>query len=168
MRVRSPCGILRAARQEHAHALLWCGVADSGFCDRGDCEVTLFCSALCHTRAAPFPKGQRDPTSTCQSCVDQPRVSGRMIPERSLSSPCREKKDYSGPRSLVSPCRNPHDTVWVLCGVSATVLQTRTVPHTRAQSAYTHLTLGSMSELFAARQGRSAWEPALPLGQNTC
>ena len=23
------------------------------FCDRGDCEVTLFCSALCLTRAAP-------------------------------------------------------------------------------------------------------------------
>ena len=68
MRVRSPCGILRAARQVHAHALLWCGVADSGFCDRGDCEVTLFCSALCHTRAAPYRKGQGDPTSTCHSC----------------------------------------------------------------------------------------------------
>ena len=53
MRVRSLCGVLRAARQVHAHALLWCSVADSGFCDRGDCEVTLFCSALCHTRAAP-------------------------------------------------------------------------------------------------------------------
>ena len=39
--------------------------------------------------------------------------------------------------------------------------------HPRAQPAYTHLTLGSMSELFAARHGRSAWETVLPLGQFT-
>ena len=68
MRVRSLCSVCRA-RQSHAHALLWCGVADSGFCDRGLCEVTLLRSARCLARATPFPKGQRDPTPDCHSVL---------------------------------------------------------------------------------------------------
>ena len=65
----------------------------------------------------------------------------------------------------MSLCRVPHDTAWVLCGVSTAALQTQAVP--RTQPAYTHLALKSMSELLASRHRRSAWEFALPSGHHT-
>ena len=71
------------------------------------------------------------------------------------------ENSYTGPRSLVSLCRIPHDTAWVLRGVSTAALQTRAVPGTLVLSPPTHIWP------WDARQGRSAWEPALPLGHYT-
>ena len=73
--VRSPCGVLHAARHVHMRAL-----------------------------------------SHLSLSVDQPRVSGRMIPERSLSSPCRERKRLlSGAvscESLPRPTRHSLGALW--------------------------------------------------------
>ena len=84
--------------------------------------------------------------------VDQPRVSGRVIPERSLSSPCWEKNTTLGSGLCLSLCRNPHDAVWVLCGVSATALQTQTVPGTLVHSPH------------ALTRFLDRWVSRLPLG----
>ena len=112
-------------------------------------------------RRSPFPKGQCDPTSTCHSVsTNHGCRAGRFLSARSPHPAGR--KSY---RSLVSLCRVPHDTAWVLCGVSTAALQTQAVP--RTQPAYTHLALRSISELPASRHGRSAWELALPLGHYT-
>ena len=100
--------------------------------------VTLFRSARCLAPASPFPKGQGG----------DPRALALLT--------LPGEKSYPGPRSLVGLCRVPHDTAWVLCGVSTAALQAQAVP--RTQPAYTQ----SMSELLSSQHGRSAWEPSTP------
>ena len=135
LRVRSLCGVCRAR--------IHIGTLSCGACvwlflfgDRGDCEVALTRSARSLAQAAPYPKGQGDPTSTCHSC--RPTVGVGQDDSRALTLlTLPGEKRYSGPRSLVSPCRVPHDTAWVLCGVSAAAHQTRTVPGTLVHSPLT-------------------------------
>ena len=86
-----------------------------------------------------------------------------MIPERSLSSPCREKKRLLWAavscESLPQPTRHSLGTLWC---VSHGTPDSDCPWHPRAQSAYTHLTLRSMGELFTARYGRSGLGSCTP------
>ena len=85
----------------------------------GHCEVTLLRSARCLARA----KGQLPPATLCRPTSGVWQGDSRAL----LTLPGKETL-------LWSLCRNPHDTVWVLGGVSATALQTGTVSGTLVRS----------------------------------
>ena len=123
-RVRSLSGVCRVVRQAHMHALLWCMCLTLCFCDRG--TVRSPCIALRDASRRLFPTLRDSVTPHPSVTLCRPTSGVRQGDSRAPFSPCREKKFYySGPRSPLSPCRDPHDTAWVLCGVSATALQTR-------------------------------------------
>ena len=129
------------------HALLWCMCLTLCFCDRG--TVRSPCNALRDASRRLFPT-QRDSVTPHPSVtlVDQPRVSGRVIAERSLSSPCREKKKRLlwaavSCESLPRPTRHSLDALWC---VSHGTPDSDCPLHTRAQSAYTHLAVRLVSE----------------------
>ena len=113
--------------------------------------------------ATPHPQGQLVTLCRPTTGVGQGDSRTRVIPELSLSSPFREKKHYSGPRSLFEslpqPTRHSLGALWC---VSHRTPDSDCPWHTRAQSAYTHLSLRLMSELFAGRHSRSAWETGTP------
>ena len=81
-----------AARQRHMYALVWTHVLTKLSCD-GD-AVRSRCFALrdaSRGRLLPL-RDSVTPLPPVTLFVDHPRVLGRVIPERLLSSPCREKK----------------------------------------------------------------------------
>ena len=120
--------------------------------------VTRFHSARCLALATPFPKGTCvTPPPTVTLCRPTSGV-WQGIPEHSLSSPCREKNTTLGRGLLCVPAASHTTQPGTLRGVRRGTPDSGCPWHPRAQPAYTHLTLGSMSELFAARHGRSAWE----------
>ena len=136
------------------------------FCDVGHCAVTLLLAARCLAPASAFPKGQCDRTPICHFALTNHGGVGQGDSRAlALLTLPGEKRLLWAAVSCESLPRPTRHSLGARRGVSRGTPDSDCPWHPRAQSAYTHLTLRSMGELFAARQGRSAWGTVLPLGQ---
>ena len=118
------------------HALLWCMCLPLCFCDWG--AVRSHCFALRDASRGLFPTRRDSVTPLPSVTLCRPTTGVWQGDSRALALlTLPGEKHYSGPRSLVSPCRVPHDTAWVLCGVSAAAHQTQAVPGTLVHSLLT-------------------------------